>query len=172
MEVNAVIYCRTSTEAQASEHRGSIPEQLEACEALCQEKEYQIVERYIDAENYRDAKGKLRPPSGQRKDRPTYQRLVRDALAKEFEVIVTWKEDRLYRGIFAVVPFGEMLEAVEKQGPKMIVDFVEGTFDEQMLYIEAAMAKIEIENMQARMMMGKRGKAKRSQFPACAIPYS
>jgi len=169
--MKAAIYCRTSTEAQASEHRVSIPEQLEACEALCQDKRYQIIERHIDAENYRDAKGKLRAPSGQRKDRPAYEQLITDALSGEFDVIVAWKEDRLYRGIFAVVPFGEMLEAVERQGRKMTIDFVHGTFDEQMLYIKAAMAKIEIENMQARMMMGKRGKAKRGQFPGCAIPY-
>lgn len=167
MTKGAVLYCRTSTEHQAAEEKVSIPEQLNALEALCVERGYQIVDRYVDNKRYR-VKGRLVEPSGTRKDRPEYQRLLKDAREGKFDVILAWKEDRLYRGVFAVIPFGEMLE---EMGHTIEVEFAQGVFDRSMLYLKAAMGKIEVDNLRDRITMGKRGKAKRGKWPGGRVPY-
>ncbi len=163
----AAIYTRVSSEEQASEGKVSIAEQLSDLEELCKTKGYEIVDRYIEHKRYR-SKGRLVEPSGTRKDRPEYQRLLKDTREGKIDVILAWKEDRLYRGVFAVIPFGETLEEVENS---VEVEFMHGVFDRSMLYLKAAIGKIEVDNLKLRITMGKRGKAKRGKWPGGRIPY-
>lgn len=167
----AVIYARTSTEQQADDDKVSISEQLSQCRELCEELGLEVVDEYIDKANYREAKGKLVPPSGTRKDRPAYRQMIEEVLNAKAEVVVAWKEDRLYRGIYALVPFVEMLSEVQKRGRPVEVRFVHGVFDRAYLELKAAVGQIEIRNMQERMMMGKRGKVKRGEFEGGVPPY-
>ena len=91
----AAIYARVSSERQAGNDRVSIEVQLAESEAYCKERGYAVVGRYVDCEKYR-VRGKLVQPSGERKDRPEYRKMLKAVLAGEFGVIVAWKEDRLY----------------------------------------------------------------------------
>lgn len=109
----AAIYARISNEHQAGEDWVSIEAQLVDCEAYCRERGYVVVARYVDKERYR-SKGKLVQPSGQRKDRPQYVAMLKAAQAREFDMIIAWKEDRLYRGMYAAMPFAEVLDEMGK----------------------------------------------------------
>ncbi len=92
----AAIYIRVSTERQAD--RVS-PETQEAdCRAHCEAQGYQVFNIYRDIEKYRLG-GRMVEPSGTRSDRPQLKQMLSDADAGMFDVLVAWREDRLYRGI-------------------------------------------------------------------------
>ncbi len=76
----AVGYTRVSTAAQATEEKVSLDEQGTDIEAYCESKGYELVEIYTDA-GY----------SGASKRRPAFQRMLKDARAGAFDVIVAWK---------------------------------------------------------------------------------
>ena len=103
MNQKAAIYVRVSRAYKEGDERVTIAAQLADCEAYCQERGYLIVGRYIDKDKYR-VKGALRNPSGERKDRPSYLSMLKAAHNFEFDIIVAWKEDRLYRGMYAALP--------------------------------------------------------------------
>ncbi|MCQ3980172.1 MAG: hypothetical protein DPW09_42700 [Anaerolineae bacterium] len=147
----AAIYARVSNEHQAGEDRDSIEAQLVDCEAYCQGRGYVVVVHYVDKERYR-SKGKLVQPSGQRKDRPQYVAMLKAAQAREFDVIIAWKEDRLYRGMYVAMPFAEVLDEMDK---RLEVELVKDPFDRKMLGIKAALGKIEVDNIKERMDMGR-----------------
>jgi site-specific DNA recombinase len=113
-------------------------------------------------------RGKLVNPSAARKDRPRYQAMLKAALAGDFDTIVAWKEDRLYRGMYAAMP---LAEALDKRRNDLTVDLVRETFDRSMLEIKAAMGKIELENIRERMMMGRRARLKRGEVPGGSVRY-
>lgn len=161
MTKRAAIYARVSSERQANEDRVSIEVQLADCEAYCRERGYAVVARYVDKDKYR-SKGKLVQPSGQRKDRPGYQAMLKAAREGGFDVVVAWKEDRLYRGMYAALPFSE---ALDELGKRLDAELVKETFDRKMLGIKAALGKIEVDNIRERMLMGRRARLERGEVP-------
>ena len=108
MHQKAVIYIRTSSEAQGE--RASPAEQEANCRSLAQEKGLTIVHVYRDIEKYR-VKNKLVEPSGLRSDRPGLLAMLKDAAGGGFDVILAWREDRLYRGLRAMLL---VLEAIQQ----------------------------------------------------------
>jgi len=91
----AAIYIRVSSEKQAD--RVS-PEAQEAdCRALAEKQGYIVVAVYRDTTKYRVGKT-LVEPSGTRADRPALRAMLSDARMGRFDVILAWREDRLYRG--------------------------------------------------------------------------
>ncbi|MEM7133404.1 MAG: recombinase family protein [Chloroflexota bacterium] len=161
MPVRVAIYARVSSERQAAEDRVSIEVQVKDCEALCQEQGYHIVGTYIDQEKYR-VSGKLVQPSAERKDRPAYQSMLKAARDDRFDLVIAWKEDRLYRGMYAAMPLSELLD---EKGRRFDIELVKETFDRKMLGIKAAMGKIEVDNIRERMLMGRRERLERGEVP-------
>ena len=157
----AAIYVRVSSERQAGEDRVSIESQIKECVDRCTDRGYQVVGRFIDKDKYR-VKGKLVQPSGQRKDRPAYQAMLKAARDDEFSIIVAWKEDRLYRGMYAAMPLSELLD---EKGIGLTVELVRETFDQKMLGIKAALGKIEVDNIRERMVMGRKARLERGEVP-------
>ncbi|HET7143494.1 MAG TPA: recombinase family protein, partial [Anaerolineales bacterium] len=96
MSRRAVIYIRTSSETQGE--RSSSIEQEADCLRLAQEKELEVVHVYRDVEKYRIG-NKLVEPSGSRSDRPDLLAMLKGASKDEFDIILAWREDRLYRGL-------------------------------------------------------------------------
>lgn len=94
--------------------------------------------------------------------------MLKAALAGEFDVIVAWKEDRLYRGMYAAMP---LAEALDERRNDLTVELVKETFDRSMLEIKAALGKIELENIRERMIMGRRARLKRGKVPGGPIRY-
>ena len=108
MARKAVIYIRTSSESQGE--KSSPAEQEADCRRLAAEKGLTIVHVYRDIEKYR-AKNKLVEPSGSRSDRPGLLTMLKDASKGEFDGILAWREDRLYRGLRSMLM---VLDAVQK----------------------------------------------------------
>ena len=69
----------------------------------------QVVHVYRDLEKYRVG-NKLIEPSGSRSDRPALQSMLKAAARDEFDVILAWREDRLYRGLRSMLTVLETIQ--------------------------------------------------------------
>ena len=107
MQRKAGIYIRTSSEAQGE--KASPSEQEADCQPLAKEKELTVVHVYRAIEKYR-VKNKLVEPSGSRVDRPGLLAMLKDAFKSGFDVILAWREDRLYRGLQSMLLVLETIE--------------------------------------------------------------
>lgn len=143
----AAIYVRVSTEKQAEKVS---PEAQEAdARDMCGRQGYIVTEVYRDTEKYR-ANGRLVEPSGTRHDRPQLKRMLRDADAGLFDVIIAWREDRLYRGVNRA-----MLEISERVKSKVIeVELVKEHYDPAIAEVKAWAAGIELQARRDRTAMG------------------
>jgi site-specific DNA recombinase len=131
----AGIYIRVSSERQAEKVSPQVQEM--DCRSYCEARGYQVVGVYRDIERYRVGK-KLVEPSGTCSDRPQFRRVLADCGNNTLDVIIAWKEDRLYRSIR---PMLDLLDCIEKY--KVDVELVMETFDRQMAPIKAAIARME-----------------------------
>lgn len=150
MTKRAAIYIRVSTELQGE--RASPKEQEKDCRALCERAGYSVAEVYRDTERYKVGR-RLIEPSGTRADRPQFRRMLADAAAGAFEVIVAWKEDRLYRSFRAMLDFLDCIEA-----HKLDVQLVKETFDAKIAPVKAWAARMELQAKSERTAMGRAAK--------------
>ena len=146
MKTRAVIYVRTSSEHQAE--KSSPAEQEADCRKLAADQGLQIVNVYRDIEKYR-VRNKLVEPSGTRADRPGLLAMLRDASKGEFDIILAWREDRLYRGMRSMLL---VLETI--QGCNLSVMLARETFDPKIAPLRAWVAQMELDGMKERMTMG------------------
>lgn len=151
----AALYARVSTKAQAEEDKASLPTQISDIEAYCQDKGYEIADRYVD-DGY----------SGAKKTRPQFQRMLKDAEDGKFDVIVAWKSDRLSRGMY---PAAALMEVIELRDIKL--EAVKEAIDTNMFSMMAVVGKMELDNMKARFRMGKESCAKRGRFVGGYTPF-
>lgn len=142
----AAIYVRTSSEHQAE--KASPEEQERDCRQLAAEHGLEVVEIFRDVQKYR-VKGKLVDPSGTRADRPGLVAMIAAAERGEFDTLIAWKEDRLYRGLKAAV---FVLEGV--QDNRLDVLLAKENFDARMAPVKAWVAGMELDNLKERMSMG------------------
>jgi len=82
--MKAALYTRVSTEEQAQNF--SIENQLDHLHRYCQQQGYQAVEEYVDP-----------GWSGTTLERPALTKLLKDAKAKLFDIVLVHKLDRLFR---------------------------------------------------------------------------
>lgn len=160
--IRAAIYRRTSTERQGE--RVSPEAQLAECQAHAKTQGYTVTAVYTDTERYR-SRGKMVEPSGTRLDRPDFQRMLTDARAGLFDVIIAWKEDRLYRGVKPAVLVGDLLEETPVR-----VELVKETFDHRMLYIKAAIGRLEMQSIHERTEMGRHERVARGLHHGGRVP--
>ena len=146
MGKRAVIYVRTSSEQQGG--KDSPIEQEADCRALAEQEGMIVLNVYRDIKRYRKG-SKWFQPSGTRYDRPGLLAMLRDAADDQFDVIIAWREDRLYRGMRAMLL---VLEAMEKY--RLEIMLAKETFDPMTAPIKAWLAQMEIENIKERMTMG------------------
>jgi len=142
----AAIYVRTSSEHQAE--KASPDEQESDCRKLAAEQGLTVVGVYRDVEKYR-VKRRLVEPSGTRADRPGLVAMLNDAAAGQFDTILAWREDRLYRGMRAMLT---VLETIQEY--KINVLLARESFDARMAPIKAWVAQMELDGMKERMTMG------------------
>lgn len=152
MTRRAVIYICTSSETQGE---SSSPLEQEAdCLHLAQEKGLQVVRAYRDVEKYRVG-NKLVEPSGTRSDRPGLLAMLKDATTDEFDVILAWREDKLYRGLRSMLT---VLEIVQEY--KIEILLAKETFDAKITPVRAWAAQIELDGMKERIAMGVKARLK------------
>ncbi|WKZ35148.1 MAG: recombinase family protein [Anaerolineales bacterium] len=152
MSRRAVIYIRTSSETQSE--KSSPSEQESDCQTLAKQKELQVVHVYREVEKYRVG-NRLVEPSGSRSDRPALQTMLKDASRDKFDVILAWREDRLYRGIRSMLT---VLETVQEY--KIEILLARETFDPKIAPIRAWVAQMELDGMKERMEMGVKARLK------------
>ncbi|MBT7075112.1 MAG: recombinase family protein [Anaerolineae bacterium] len=160
MQQRAAIYIRTSSESQGE--KASPSEQEADCRSLAKEKGLIVVCVYRDIKKYR-VRNKLVEPSGSRTDRPGLLAMLQDISKVKFDVILAWREDRLYRGLRSMLM---VLESIQQY--KITIMLAKETFVPQIAPIRAWFAQMELESMQERMTMGviarlKAGKANSGQ---------
>ena len=141
----AALYARVSTLGQGEEDKVSIPEQVQRIEKYCQEKDYTIVNRYVDV-GFSGAKSK----------RPEFQRLLDDAKANKFDLIVCWKADRLSRGMY---PAAALMEVIEPLA--ISIEAVEENLDMNYFAMLSVVGKMELDSIKARTQTGREGNIKR-----------
>lgn len=146
MAKRAVIYIRTSSEQQAE--KNSPAEQESDCRQFALENGLVVVNVYRDIERYR-SKNKWVEPSGTRYDRPGLMAMLRDAADGQFDVILAWREDRLYRGMRAMLL---VLETVQQYNISIML--ARETFDVATAPLKAWLAQVELEHIKERMTMG------------------
>jgi len=152
MKNRAVIYVRTSSEHQGE--KSSPTEQEADCRKLAADQGLTIVNVYRDIEKYR-VKNKLVEPSGTRADRPGLVAMLHAAEKGEFDVILAWREDRLYRGMRSMLV---VLEAI--QDYRLSVMLARETFDPKIAPLRAWVAQMELDGMKERMTMGVKARLK------------
>ena len=142
----AAIYIRTSSEFQGT--KSSPQEQENDCKEYAKENGFSVFGIYRDIEKYRD-KGRLVEPSGTRIDRPNLLKMLTDGKNGKFSTIIAWREDRLYRGLRAMLL---VLDAITEDNLDIML--VRESFDRKMAPVKAWLASMEIESMKERMSMG------------------
>jgi DNA invertase Pin-like site-specific DNA recombinase len=75
--------------------------------------------------------------------------MLRDAEQGYFDVILAWREDRLYRGMRAMLMVMETAQA-----HNITVMLARETFDPKMAPLKAWVAQMELEGIKERMTMG------------------
>lgn len=152
MKPRAVIYVRTSSEHQGE--KSSPAEQEADCRKLAADQGLKIVGVYRDIEKYR-VRNKLVEPSGTRSDRPGLLSMLRDASKGEFDIILAWREDRLYRGMRSMLL---VLETIQEH--KIQIMLARETFDPKIAPLRAWVAQMELDGMKERMTMGVKARLK------------
>jgi len=160
----AAIYVRVSSERQAIDKIS--PDAQEAdCKDYCMTRGYTVVDIYRDIKKYR-AGGRLVEPSGTRSDRPHLKHMLADARNGKFEVIVAWREDRLYRG------YRPMLDVLDCMDETHIeIELVKETFDKRLAPVKAWAARMELDARQDRITMGIAGRLDSGKVWSTSIPY-
>ena len=105
--MKAAIYCRVSTEDQEREG-SSLQSQLEACEKIAQERDYEVPLELIVLETY----------SGLSLDRPKLNELREWVRDKQVDVVIAYTLDRLSRD---PVHFIILQEELERVGVELIL---------------------------------------------------
>ena len=99
----AVIYCRVSTEEESQKNalEGQIKEAIKSVE----EKKWILVDQYVD-------EGKSGTTT---KNRPQYNRLIKDLSQDRFDIIVIKSQDRLMRNTLEWYMFIDLVNKNQKQ---------------------------------------------------------
>src|SRR5258708_35458894 len=95
-------------------------------------------------EKYR-VRGRLVGPAGARTDRRAFGQMLADGAGGKYDLILAWKEDRLYRGVHAAVLVDDL---IGRAGVR--VELVKETFDRRMLFIKAAIGRMDLDNTRER----------------------
>ncbi len=163
MNIRAAIYIRVSSEKQGEKVS---PQAQEAdCREYCHQQGYSVVEVYRDIERYRVGR-RLVEPTGTRADRVGLKRLLADGHNQYFDVIVAWREDRLYRGYR---PMLDVLDCIDETG--IDIELVKETFDKRIAPVKAWAARMELDAKHDRFMMGVAGRLAQGKAWNGGTPY-
>lgn len=102
-KVNAVIYARFSCDKQREE---SIEGQIRECTAFAKAKGYVVTKNYVDE-----------AISARTDERPQFQKMIDDARAHLFSVVIVWKVDRFSRSRLDALKYKAILK---KNGVKLV----------------------------------------------------
>lgn len=154
--MNAVIYARYSSHSQTEQ---SIEGQLHDGYAYAEKCGYKVVGEYID-----------RALTGTKDDRPDFQRMMKDAEKKQFQIVIVWKLDRFARNRYDsaiykrhLKRFGVRVVSVMEN----ITDSPEGIILEGLL---ESMAEYYSANLSENIRRGQKESVKKGWFCGGSVP--
>ena len=148
----AVIYARYSTELQ---REASIEDQVRTCKAEIKKRGFELVQTYAD-----------HAISGSTHLRPGYQKLLEDARAGEFDVVIAEALDRLSRdqetiaGLFKRMTFANV----------KIVTISEGGISELHIGLKGTMNDLFLKDLAIKVHRGLEGRVRQGKS-AGGLPY-
>lgn len=154
--LNAVIYARYSSHSQTEQ---SIEGQLHDSYAYAERCGYKIVGEYID-----------RAITGKTDDRPDFQRMIKDAEKRQFQIVIVWKLDRFARNRYDSAIYKRILK---KYGVRVvsvmenITDSPEGIILEGLL---ESMAEYYSANLSENIKRGQKASLSKGWFCGGPIP--
>ncbi len=148
------IYVRISTGEGMQAEGHSIEAQLRICRELAQRRGWIVVDEYID-EGY----------SGTNDQRPAFQRLLDDAFAGRFQVIVFHKLDRFSRSISDILYYFNEFESndILLASATEAFDFSDPA-DRAKFHMLAVFAQWYIDNLSAETKKGKKQRALKGKY--------
>ena len=155
--LNAVIYARYSSHSQTEQ---SIEGQLHDAYAYAEKCGYHVIGEYID-----------RALTGKNDDRPDFQRMIRDAERRQFQIIIVWKLDRFTRNRYDSAIYKQRLK---KYGVRVvsvmeaITDSPEGIILEGLL---ESMAEYYSANLSENIRRGQAASIAKGWFCGGSIPF-
>ena len=156
----AGIYCRVSTQDQVIEGF-SLSEQEDRLKKLCDYKEYEIIDIYIDE-----------GISAKDTNRPHFQRMLNDVKNGKINRIVAYKLDRVTRSIKDLEELVQFLEkyncSLECAVEEINTSNANGRFFVRMLTI---LSQLEIERCSERTIVGIDGALKAKHTPICSYGF-
>ena len=153
----AVIYARYSSHGQTEQ---SIEGQLHDGHAWAEKNDYKIIGEYID-----------RALTGTKDARPDFQRMIRDAEKRQFQVVIVWKLDRFARNRYDSAIYKARLK---KYGVRVvsvmenITDSPEGIILEGLL---ESMAEYYSANLSENVKRGQKESVAKGWFLGSRPPY-
>ena len=156
IKLRAASYRRVSSQEQAADDKVSLEIQDQDIRAQIERKGYQHTHDYVDA-GY----------SGDTKNRPQFQQMLKDLQAGLFDVIVVWRGDRLVRGLRPTVALKDALEGTDVQ-----IEATNDFINRRWLSMKAAMAEEELEAIRERSRMGHRGRAAKGKIISSPYGYA
>lgn len=154
---NAVIYARFSSHSQNEQ---SIEGQLRDNHAWAKQQGVTVIEEYVD-----------RALSGTRDARPDFQRMIKDASKRQFNMVIVWKLDRFARNRYDSAIYKAQLK---KYGVRVvsvkenISDSPEGIILEGLL---ESMAEYYSANLSQNIRRGQRDSIAKGRFCGGTVPY-
>ena len=154
-QITAVIYARVSSDAQDTDEKVSLKEQVEEGRRLCeQDRRIHVGDIYQDV------------GAGWNKERKEFKRLLEDGRNGKYQMIVCWRLDRLARGLGALVPILDLLDYYH-----IDIKGVRQELSKNMLSLVGVVGKMEIDALKERTAMGRRGAARNGRVPVHNVPY-
>jgi len=154
----AVVYARYSSHSQTEQ---SIEGQLRDAHEFAKRNGIIIVNEYID-----------RAISGTTDDRPAFQRMIRDAEKKQFQLVLVWKLDRYARNRYDAAIYRAKLKACGVSIVSVKEDLDDESADKIILVsLLEGMAEYYSRNLSENVRRGQRESIMKGWFPGGKIPY-
>lgn len=154
----AALYLRVSSEMQRDNF--SIPAQKEECMKYVLERGFTVAEKNIYIDEAFTAKNE---------DRPAFQKMLADAHAGQFSLIVAHKMDRLQRSLKAMLTMNEELRKINVT-MYCVHQHMEIT-DDLICKIIAAISEDYLKNLADEVAKGKRQSCKEEIFIGSTAPF-
>lgn len=156
--VNALIYCRVSSEVQGEGY--SLPTQLEACKAYAEERGYHVVQVLEDMY------------TGTVLDRPSIKELLELLRRHEGNVVLVYDLDRLTRDPDHLAILEQEIEDAGARVEYILGQYADTPEGQLSKSFKAAIAEYENRQRRERSVRGKRGRARAGHVvPKPTVPY-
>ncbi len=161
MAIRTAIYARVS-QAEQAENGLSLGAQEDRCRAFAFAKGWDVVQVYVDGGH-----------SGKSLDRPALQRLIADARAQVWSVVIVWKLDRLSRKQKDILYLLEDVLNPHGIGLQSATEPFDTTtpMGKAMLGMLAVFAQLERETIVERVKMGRAQSLKLGRWQGGKVPY-